>query len=274
MFRQALRAVLPAVLAALVPVVAFAQAPAAATPTSRSGSSCPTRRAACPTPWRASSRSASATACGQSVVIDNRPGANGGVAAGVLASGPADGYQFLVTDGSMFSINPLMYSKLTYDPKKDFVPVALIARAPLFLAVNPKMPVTHDAGVDRLHEGAAGPAQLRLVGHRQHAPPGDGVAQVVARPRHQAHPVQGHRAVGAGAGRRPGRDAVLRVSVAGRLREGRPREARVDQQRAALLAGARPSGHRGVRARLRLRADHRHPGARGHAAGDHPEGRR
>ena len=55
---------------------------------------------------------------GQSVVIDNRPGANGGVAAGVLTSAPADGYQFLVTDGSMFSINPLIYSKLTYDPEE------------------------------------------------------------------------------------------------------------------------------------------------------------
>lgn len=78
---------------------------------------------------------------GQSVVVDNRPGANGGLAAGVLASGPADGYQFLVTDGSMMSINPLIYSKLTYNPKTDFVPVALIARAPLFLALNPaKMP--------------------------------------------------------------------------------------------------------------------------------------
>ena len=78
---------------------------------------------------------------GQSVVIDNRPGANGGVAAGVLTSAPADGYQFLVTDGSMFSINPLIYSKLTYDPKKDFVPVALVARAPLFMALHPKVPV-------------------------------------------------------------------------------------------------------------------------------------
>ncbi len=78
---------------------------------------------------------------GQSIVVDNRPGANGGLAAGVLASAPADGYQFLVTDGSMMSINPLIYGKLTYNPKTDFVPVALIARAPLFLALNPaKMP--------------------------------------------------------------------------------------------------------------------------------------
>jgi tripartite-type tricarboxylate transporter receptor subunit TctC len=79
---------------------------------------------------------------GQSVVVDNRPGANGGVAAGVLTSGPADGYTFLVTDGSMFSINPRIYSKLTYDPNKDFVPVALVARAALFMAVHPNVPVT------------------------------------------------------------------------------------------------------------------------------------
>jgi tripartite-type tricarboxylate transporter receptor subunit TctC len=77
---------------------------------------------------------------GQSVVIDNRPGANGGVAAGVLTSGPADGYSFLVTDGSMFSINPKLYTKLTYDPVRDFIPVALVARAPLFLAANANVP--------------------------------------------------------------------------------------------------------------------------------------
>lgn len=80
---------------------------------------------------------------GQSVVIDNRPGANGGVAAAALTSAPADGYTFLLTDGSMFSINPLTYSKLTYDAQRDFVAVAMIARAPLFLASNPKMPVTN-----------------------------------------------------------------------------------------------------------------------------------
>jgi tripartite-type tricarboxylate transporter receptor subunit TctC len=79
---------------------------------------------------------------GQSVIVDDRPGANGGLAASVLASAPADGYQFLVTDGSMLSINPLIYSKLSYDPKKDFVPVALIARAPLFLALNPGVPAS------------------------------------------------------------------------------------------------------------------------------------
>jgi tripartite-type tricarboxylate transporter receptor subunit TctC len=79
---------------------------------------------------------------GQSVVIDNRPGANGGVAASALLSSPADGYSFLVTDGSMFSINPKLYTKLTYDPTRDFLPVALVARASLYLAVHPKLPVS------------------------------------------------------------------------------------------------------------------------------------
>ncbi|MFC6284061.1 MULTISPECIES: Bug family tripartite tricarboxylate transporter substrate binding protein [Polaromonas] len=77
---------------------------------------------------------------GQSVVVDNRPGANGVVAAQVLASSPKDGYTFLVTDGSMFSINPAMYKNLGYDYKRDFMPVSLAARAPLYLAVHPKVP--------------------------------------------------------------------------------------------------------------------------------------
>ena len=77
---------------------------------------------------------------GQPVIIDNRPGANGVVAAQALASSPKDGYTFLVTDGSMFSINPALYKNLGYDYKRDFMPVSLAARAPLYLAVHPKVP--------------------------------------------------------------------------------------------------------------------------------------
>jgi len=77
---------------------------------------------------------------GKSVVVDNRPGANGVVAAQALKSSPADGYTFLVTDGSMMSINPVIYKNLAYEPKRDFVPVSLAARSPLFLAVNARVP--------------------------------------------------------------------------------------------------------------------------------------
>ncbi|MCZ4317115.1 tripartite tricarboxylate transporter substrate-binding protein [Comamonadaceae bacterium G21597-S1] len=86
---------------------------------------------------------------GQSVVVDNKPGANGVVAASALASSPADGYTFLVTDGSMFSINPAIYKNLSYEYKRDFVPVSLAARAPLYLAVHPK------TGVNSLQEFVA-----------------------------------------------------------------------------------------------------------------------
>jgi tripartite-type tricarboxylate transporter receptor subunit TctC len=76
----------------------------------------------------------------QSVVVENRPGGGGSVGALALAGAPADGYQFIVTDNSFLSINPSMYKSLTYNPK-DFITVARLATAPLFLAAHPKLPV-------------------------------------------------------------------------------------------------------------------------------------
>jgi tripartite-type tricarboxylate transporter receptor subunit TctC len=76
---------------------------------------------------------------GQSVVIENRPGANGRVAAAALLSAPGDGYTLLVTDGSIVTINPLLYANLNYQTS-DILPIALLARAPMFLAMHPKVP--------------------------------------------------------------------------------------------------------------------------------------
>jgi tripartite-type tricarboxylate transporter receptor subunit TctC len=78
---------------------------------------------------------------GQPVVIENKPGGNGVVSAQAMLASPADGYTLMITDMSMFVINPFIYSKLPYDPQKDFTAISLIARAPLFLAVHPSMPV-------------------------------------------------------------------------------------------------------------------------------------
>ena len=79
----------------------------------------------------------------QQVIIDNRPGGSGAVAAQTIKSaGAADGYTLLVTDGSMFTINPAMLAKLEYDAKKDFVSVTALAKAPLFLAAHPDVPAT------------------------------------------------------------------------------------------------------------------------------------
>lgn len=76
---------------------------------------------------------------GQNIVVENRPGGNGSVAVGALNTSPADGYTLMVTDGSMISVTPQLFKQLAYNPK-DFVPVVLMAQAPLFLAVHPKVP--------------------------------------------------------------------------------------------------------------------------------------
>lgn len=77
---------------------------------------------------------------GQSIVVENRPGANGGVAVAAMLNAPADGYTFVVSDGSILSINPFIYSKLAYNTA-EVLPAVMLARAPLFLAVHPKVPV-------------------------------------------------------------------------------------------------------------------------------------
>jgi tripartite-type tricarboxylate transporter receptor subunit TctC len=80
---------------------------------------------------------------GQPVVIENKPGGNGVVSAQSLASRAADGYTLMITDGTMFSVNQYIYSKLPYDSVKDFTFISLIARAPLFLAVVPSLPASN-----------------------------------------------------------------------------------------------------------------------------------
>jgi tripartite-type tricarboxylate transporter receptor subunit TctC len=77
---------------------------------------------------------------GQSVVVENRPGGAGSVAMGALSQGPADGYTVMATDGSTFTVNPVLFKSLSYTIK-DVMPVALIARTPLFLTVNASVPV-------------------------------------------------------------------------------------------------------------------------------------
>src|SRR4051812_19471771 len=80
-------------------------------------------------------------ALGQPVVVDNRPGANGVIAAQAGAKAPADGYTFLLATSSSFSVNRYTIKSLPYDPIKDFAPVILVATGGLALVGNPKAPV-------------------------------------------------------------------------------------------------------------------------------------
>src|ERR1700722_18483906 len=80
-------------------------------------------------------------AFGQAVVVENRPGANGNLAAEAVAKSPPDGYTLLSGADSGIVINPHVYAKLGFDPLKDLVPVASVATNQFILAVNPKVPV-------------------------------------------------------------------------------------------------------------------------------------
>jgi tripartite-type tricarboxylate transporter receptor subunit TctC len=79
-------------------------------------------------------------ALGQTVVVDNRPGANGIIAYDMTARAPADGYTFTAVAAGVV-INPSLYHKVPYDPFKDFVPLTLGITVPNILVVHPSVPV-------------------------------------------------------------------------------------------------------------------------------------
>ena len=76
---------------------------------------------------------------GTSVVVENKPGASGQIAAAYVAKANADGYT-LMLDASSYSVNPSLFPKLPYDPNKDFKTLAVLAQYPNVLLVNPSFP--------------------------------------------------------------------------------------------------------------------------------------
>jgi tripartite-type tricarboxylate transporter receptor subunit TctC len=77
----------------------------------------------------------------QPFIVENRAGADTIIAMDAVKSAPADGYTVGYAIGSALTMNPTLYSKLPYDPVKDYVPVMVIANVPLALVVHPSVPV-------------------------------------------------------------------------------------------------------------------------------------
>jgi tripartite-type tricarboxylate transporter receptor subunit TctC len=78
---------------------------------------------------------------GQSVYVENKPGAHGFIVAEAAKNAPRDGYTLLMSSGGQMAINPSLYRKMPYDPVKDFAPIAPISNGFLYLAVNNALPV-------------------------------------------------------------------------------------------------------------------------------------
>jgi len=77
---------------------------------------------------------------GRQVVVENRAGGSGIIAAEAVTKAPADGYLLLLGNTGIFAINPNLYPKLPYDPIRDYAPVSMLTRVPNVLVVHPVVP--------------------------------------------------------------------------------------------------------------------------------------
>jgi tripartite-type tricarboxylate transporter receptor subunit TctC len=100
-------------------------------------------------------------ALGKQFVVDNRPGANGMIGSELASKAAKDGYTLMV-NGANFVTTPSLYSKATYDPLRDFEPVALLALAPNVLVVHPSLPAK--SVKDLVALARARPGQVNFAG--------------------------------------------------------------------------------------------------------------
>ena len=80
-------------------------------------------------------------ALGQSVIVEDRPGADGALAALYVHHQPADGYTLMMATNSPLSADPYLHKDVNYDPVKDFVPITRVCSFTLMLVVDPKLPI-------------------------------------------------------------------------------------------------------------------------------------
>lgn len=80
------------------------------------------------------------------VIVENKPGANGAIAANYVMRSPADGSVLFLSSAGAIAINPSLYPSLSYKPAEDFTPIALVVHTPEVLVVSPKNPIKTASG--------------------------------------------------------------------------------------------------------------------------------
>ena len=95
---------------------------------------------------------------GKSFVIENKPGAGSVIGANAVAKAAPDGYTLLMATSTSMAVNVTLYKNLPYNPASDFLPLALVARTPFVLVVNPSLPV--QSAQDLIKLAKARPGQL------------------------------------------------------------------------------------------------------------------
>jgi len=101
-----------------------------------------------------------AKSLGQPVIVENRPGAGGNIAADAVAKAAPDGYTLLMGTNGPLAVSPAIYKDLPYDPLKDLAPITLVGTSPNLIAVNPRLGVTTLKGL--VDKAKAEPGKLNF----------------------------------------------------------------------------------------------------------------
>lgn len=102
---------------------------------------------------------------GQQFVVDNRPGAGGSIGTEAAVKAPSDGYTLVLGSTSEISINPSLYTRLSYNTLRDLAPVAIVAYTPLVLVVHPSMPTRSVKEVIALAKARPGDINFASAGN-------------------------------------------------------------------------------------------------------------